>query len=155
MKLRLVAISHRQPAWVTEGCADYEKRLPREWGFQVVDVKPGQRTGSVDPAKVRADEADRVRAVLPRGCRVVGLDERGTAWSTVAFAERLGRWQQEGRDVAFVIGGADGLDPAFAAGADQRWSLSAMTLPHGLVRVVVVEQLYRAATILRGHPYHK
>lgn len=155
MKLRLVTISHRQPSWVEEACADYAKRLPREWGFEVVAVKPGGRGGSASKEKVQADEAGRVVAALPRACRVVALDERGAAWSTMALVERIGRWQQEGRDIAFVVGGADGLDPAFAAAAEQRWSLSALTLPHGLVRVVVVEQLYRAATILRGHPYHK
>lgn len=155
MKLRLLTISNRQPAWVVDGCTEYERRLPREWGFQVVEVKPEARTSGASKERVQAAEALRLRAALPKSCRVIALDERGSGWSTAELAQRLGRWQQEGRDVAFVIGGADGLDPGFAAAAEQRVSLSAMTLPHGLVRVVVVEQLYRAATILQGHPYHK
>ena len=138
-----------------EGCAEYSKRLPREWGFQLVEVKPEARTSGATTAKVQAAEAQRLRAMLGKGARVIALDERGEPWSTRVLADRLARWQQEGRDVVLLVGGADGLDPALRDEAEQRVSLSALTLPHGLVRIVVVEQLYRAASLLQGHPYHK
>ncbi len=155
MKVRLLTVSHKQPSWVQEGCAEYEKRLPREWGFQLVEVKPEPRTSGATTAKVQAAEAARLLAAAPKGAWIVALDERGETWSSQQLAERLGRWQQSGRDVALLVGGADGLDPDLRAKADLRVALSAMTLPHGLVRVFVVEQLYRAATLLQGRAYHK
>lgn len=155
MKVRLITVSHRQPDWVVAGCAEYQRRLPREWGFRLVEVKPESRTSGATKERVQAGEALRLQAALPKGCRVIVLDERGEAWSTLQLAQRIERWQQEGRDLALVVGGADGLQAEFAAAADKRVSLSPMTLPHGLVRIVVVEQLYRAASIMQGHPYHK
>lgn len=155
MKIRLLTVGHKQPAWVQQGCAEYEKRLPREWGFQLVEIKPEARTSGAGTEKVQAAEGKRLRAALPKGAWVVALDERGEAWTTAVLAERLQRWLQQGRDVALLVGGADGLDPTLRAEANQRVALSAMTLPHGLVRIVVVEQLYRAASLLQGHPYHK
>lgn len=155
MKIRLLTVSHKQPGWVHEACAEYEKRLPRAWGFQLVEVKPDARTSGAPTEKVQAAEAEKLRAALGKNVRIVALDERGEAWSTRAFADKMQRWQQDARDVAFVVGGADGLEPAFRDAADVRLSLSAMTMPHGLVRVVLVEQLYRTASLLAGHPYHK
>jgi 23S rRNA (pseudouridine1915-N3)-methyltransferase len=155
MKIRLLTVSQKQPQWVHDGCADYVRRLPREWKFELVEVKPAARTSGASTERVQAEEAERLRAAAPKGVRVVALDERGEAWTTRQFADRLQRWQQDGRDVAFLVGGADGLDPALRADADGRLALSAMTMPHGLVRIVFVEQLYRAATLLAGHPYHK
>ncbi|HEX6812967.1 MAG TPA: 23S rRNA (pseudouridine(1915)-N(3))-methyltransferase RlmH [Planctomycetota bacterium] len=155
MKVRLLTVSHKQPDWVLAGCADYERRLPREWGFQLLEVKPEARTAGATKERVQAAEANRVRAALPKGALVIAFDERGETWSTQELAKRLQRWQQDRRDVAFVVGGADGLDPELLAAAASRVSLSGMTLPHGLVRILVVEQLYRAATLLQGHPYHR
>jgi 23S rRNA (pseudouridine1915-N3)-methyltransferase len=155
VKVRLLTVSHKQPTWVQAGCAEYEKRLPREWAFAVVEVKPEARTSGASTERVQAGEAQRLRAAVPKGARVIALDERGDSWATRTFAERFQRWQRDGRDLAFVVGGADGLDPALRDGADQRLSLSPMTLPHGLVRIVLVEQLYRVASLLAGHPYHK
>src|SRR5688572_3389385 len=155
MKVRLLTVSHKQPDWVLAGCADYERRLPREWGFQLLEVKPEARTAGATKERVQAAEASRVRALLPKGALVIAFDERGETWSTQELARRLQRWQHEGRDVAFVVGGADGLDPEFLAAAALRVSLSALTLPHGLVRILAVEQLYRAASVLQGHPYHR
>jgi 23S rRNA (pseudouridine1915-N3)-methyltransferase len=155
MKVLLATVSHRQPDWVALACAEYERRLPRAWGFRIVEVKPEARTSGASPERVRAGEAQRLRAVLPKGARVVALDERGEPWSTRDLASRFERWSHEGRDVAFVVGGADGLDPQLCGDAEHRLSLSAMTLPHGLVRVLLVEQIYRTATLLQGHPYHK
>ncbi|HEB52295.1 MAG TPA: 23S rRNA (pseudouridine(1915)-N(3))-methyltransferase RlmH [bacterium] len=155
MKVRLLTVSGRQPRWVGEGCAEYEKRLPRAWRFELVEVKPLARSGSVPREKVWQGEAERLRQVIPKGSLVVALDERGASWSTARFAQQFDRWRQSGRDLTFVIGGADGFDPGFRDAADARLSLSPMTMPHGLVRVVFLEQLYRAATVLDGHPYHK
>ena len=147
MKVRLLTVSQRQPSWVVEGCAEYEKRLPRAWQFQLQEIKPEARTSG--------QTATRIRNAVPKGAIVVALDERGDSWSTERFAEQIEEWQQSGRDLAFVIGGADGLDPEFRRDAANRLSLSRMVMPHGLVRVMFVEQLYRAATVIDGHPYHK
>ncbi|MGC6489567.1 MAG: 23S rRNA (pseudouridine(1915)-N(3))-methyltransferase RlmH [Planctomycetota bacterium] len=155
MKVRVVTVSGRQPRWVVDGCAEYEKRMPRAWQFGVVEVKPGARTSGADAARVRREEAARIRQALPKNALLVALDERGAAWSTEQCAARFEQWQHLGRDLAFVIGGADGLDPALRAEADHCLSLSAMVMPHGLVRVVLVEQLYRVSTVIAGHPYHK
>lgn len=155
MKVRLLTVSQRQPRWVAEGCAEYEKRLPRPWQFQIVEIKPEARTSGTTTQRVQASEADRIRNAIPKGALVVALDERGDSWSTAHFAEQIEGWQQTGRDLVFVIGGADGLDPEFRKSADHRLRLSRMVMPHGLVRVVMVEQLYRAASVINGHPYHK
>lgn len=154
MKVRLLTVSHRQPAWVVEGCVEYERRLPRQWNFELVEVKPEPRRDGATAERVQAVEAERLRTAA-RGARLVALDERGAAWTTAEFATRLQRWLQDARDLAFLVGGADGLDPELRDAAEQRLSLSPLTLPHGLVRVVFVEQLYRAATLLQGHPYHR
>lgn len=155
MKVRLLTVSHRQPGWVVDGCAEYERRLPRTWNFELVEVRPEPRTQATSTERVQAIEAERLRAALPRGARMVALDERGESWTTAQFAARLQRWLQEARDLAFVVGGADGLDPPLRDEAEHRLALSAFTLPHGLVRVLFVEQLYRASTVLQGHPYHR
>lgn len=155
MKVRLVTVSQRQPKWVVEGCAEYGKRMPRTWQFEIVEVKPEARTSGATTEKVQAGEAKRIGAVIPKGALVVALDERGESWTTEKLAEKIEGWQQTGRDLVFVIGGADGLDPEFRKSADVRLSLSRMVMPHGLVRVVMTEQLYRAATVIDGHPYHK
>lgn len=155
MKVRLLTVSNKQPRWVLDGCAEYEKRLPRAWQFRLIEIKPDARTSGATTQKVQRGEADRIRQALPKNAIVVALDERGASWSTEEFAQRIEQWQQAGRDLAFVIGGADGLDPDLRREADHRLSLSAMVMPHGLVRVMFVEQLYRAATVIDGHPYHK
>ena len=155
MKVRLLTVSQRQPAWVTDACAEYEKRLPRAWQFQLLEIKPEARTSGATTQRVQAAEAQRIRNAVPKGALLVALDERGESWSTEQFAEKIEGWQQLGRDLLLVIGGADGLDAEFRQQADHRLSLSRMVMPHGLVRVVIVEQLYRAATVIEGHPYHK
>ncbi|MCA8973335.1 MAG: 23S rRNA (pseudouridine(1915)-N(3))-methyltransferase RlmH [Planctomycetes bacterium] len=155
MKIRLLTVSQRQPAWVVEGTAEYVRRLPRVWGFEVVEVKPAPRGSGATVQRSMAIEAERLSAVVAKTARVIALDERGEPWSTEDVAKRLSAWLRQGQDIALVIGGADGLDPTFRQQAAERWSLSAATLPHGLVRIVVAEQLYRAATLLDGHPYHR
>ena len=155
MKVRLLTVSQRQPAWVTDACAEYEKRLQRAWQFQLLEIKPEARTSGATTQRVQAAEAQRIRNAVPKGALLVALDERGESWSTEQFAEKIEGWQQLGRDLVLVIGGADGLDAEFRQQADHRLSLSRMVMPHGLVLVVIVEQLYRAATVIEGHPYHK
>ncbi|MBZ0151645.1 MAG: 23S rRNA (pseudouridine(1915)-N(3))-methyltransferase RlmH [Planctomycetes bacterium] len=155
MRISLLVVSHKQPTWVLAASEEYERRLPREWSFSLVEIKPEARTSGVTTERVQAAEAVRLRAALPKNVQVIALDERGDAWSSEQFAAAMRRWQLDGRDLAFVIGGADGLDPGLRNGAHRRLSLSAMTLPHGLARVVLVEQLYRVSTLLAGHPYHK
>jgi 23S rRNA (pseudouridine1915-N3)-methyltransferase len=154
MRLRIVALGQRMPSWVTEAVADYAKRLPRETPFELVELKPAARDRGRTVAQMLADEA-RAIAMACTGVTVVALDEHGDAWTTRELADRLARWREDGRDVAFVIGSADGLDASVKAGASAVVALSAMTLPHGLVRVILAEQLYRAASLLAGHPYHR
>lgn len=155
MKVRLLTVSQRQPKWVRDACAEYEKRLPRAWQFRVVEIKPDARTSGATTGRVQANEAARIRAAVPKGGMLVALDQHGESWTTEKFATQLERWQHTGRDLAFAIGGADGLHPELCDQADVRLSLSRMVMPHGLVRVVFVEQLYRCATVIDGHPYHK
>ena len=154
MKVRVVALGHRMPAWVSAAATDYAKRLPREWAFEFVDLRPEPRYRGRTVAQMLAAEATRI-ATACAGYRIVALDERGAAWTTREFTARLQRWQRSAGDIAFVIGSADGLSADIKASAADVVALSAMTLPHGLVRVLVVEQLYRAHSVLTGHPYHR
>jgi 23S rRNA (pseudouridine1915-N3)-methyltransferase len=154
MRLRIVALGHRMPEWVNAGVGEYAKRLGREHPLEVVELKPEPRDRGKPVAQILASVAQRLAAAT-RGCVVLALDERGEPWTTRRLADALDAWRDRGQDVAFVIGSADGLDPAFRAAASHRVSLSAMTLPHGLVRIMVAEQIYRAASLLAGHPYHR
>jgi 23S rRNA (pseudouridine1915-N3)-methyltransferase len=154
VKLRLVAPGHRMPAWVTAGVDDYVRRLPRDFAFELVELKPEPRDRGRPVAQLLDAEAVRIAAAC-RGLAVVALDERGAAWTTRVLAERLARWRDDARDVAFVVGSADGLADSVKRGADAVVALSGLTLPHGLVRIVVAEQIYRAASLLAGHPYHR
>lgn len=154
MKLRIVALGHRLPAWVTAGFLEYAKRMPREFGLDLVELKPAARDGGKPVPQMLAAEAARVRTACT-GCAIVALDERGAAWTTRELALRLGQWQADAVDIAFVIGSADGLDPALKRDAQAVVALSAMTLPHGLARVLLAEQLYRAVSVNTGHPYHR
>ena len=154
MKLRLVAPGHRMPAWVAAGVDDYVRRLPRDFAFELVELKPEPRDRGRPVAQLLDAEAVRI-AAASRGHAVVALDERGAAWTTRTLADRLARWRDEARDVAFVIGSADGLADSVRRSADAVVALSGLTLPHGLVRIVVAEQIYRAASLLAGHPYHR
>ena len=154
VKLRIVALGHRMPAWVATGFADYAKRPPREYAVELVELKPATRDPGKPAARLLAAEALRIRAACA-GYTVVALDEHGAAWTTRQLAQHLQRWRDSARDVAFVIGSADGLDDAVKRDASAVFALSALTLPHGLVRVILVEQLYRAVSVLVGHPYHR
>ena len=155
MRARLIAVGERMPAWVGEGFAEYTKRLSRELPIDLVEIRLGARGKGRDPARAIAEEGAAVRAALPKNAHVVALDGRGSVWSSEQLAAELKRWRMQGRDLAFLIGGPDGHAADVLAASHQRWSLGPLTLPHMLVRLVVAEQLYRAATMLAGHPYHR
>jgi len=154
MKLLVVALGHRMPAWVGAGWDDYARRLPREFALELVTVKPEPRNSGKPVAQLLAAESVRIAAAC-KGALIVALDERGRGWTTRELANRLARWRDDGRDIAFVIGSADGLAESVKRDAAAVVALSAMTLPHGLVRVLLAEQLYRATSLLAGHPYHR
>ncbi len=159
MKLHIFAIGHKPPDWVVAGFEDYARRMPREARIELTEIKPAPRSrqapseGAV--ARILEAEKSRLVAALPPGCVRIALDERGKPLSTADLARRLTAWMQGGRDVAFLIGSADGLDQELKADADLLLSLSAMTLPHAMVRVLLAEQLYRAMSMIQNHPYHR
>ena len=150
MHIRLLAVGARQPEWVRAAVARYVERLPRAWRFELAEIDAG-KSAAATPAR----QGERILAALRPAERLVALDEKGRVIDSAMFADTLGRWQQDGTNVAFVIGGADGLAPDVIAKSALTLSLSAMTLPHGLARVLLVEQLYRAHSLLAGHPYHR
>ncbi len=154
MKLLVLAVGQRQPAWAEAAWDDFVKRFPPEMRLELKACKAEPR-GTRNAAQCMAAEAQRIEAALPKGARRIVLDERGAAATTAQLAERLQRWRADGRDVALLIGGPDGLDAALKAGADETLRLSDLTLPHAFVRVLLAEALYRAWTLLQGHPYHR
>jgi len=154
MKLTVVAVGHRQPAWVNEGCAEYVKRMPRELATSVVEIKPEPR-GSKTREQLLAAEKGRIREALAAGSRLVVLDERGDDLTTLKLAKRLETWMLDSRDTVLLIGGADGIDEELKQAADDKIRLSSLTLPHGLARLLLCEQLYRAVSVLKNHPYHR
>lgn len=155
MKLALVAIGQRLPAWAESACDDYLERFPPDWRMEVRAVKAEPRTLGKPVAALKAAEARRIEAACAKGARRVVLDEHGERMSTTQLAERLLAWQRDGRDVTLLMGGPDGLDAALKAGVDESLRLSDLTLPHALARVVLVEALYRACSLNAGHPYHR
>lgn len=155
MKARLIAVGERAPAWVAEGFAEYRKRLSHWLPLELFEIAPGVRGRGRDAARATGDEGARVLAALPKQALVVALDGRGTAWSSEQLAQRLEHWRAQGRDLAFLVGGPEGHADEVRSRANESWSLGALTLPHMLVRLLVAEQLYRAAALLANHPYHR
>lgn len=155
VRARLIAVGERMPAWVAEGFAEYRKRLSHELPLELVELRPGARGKGRDDARAMQDEGAAMLGALPHDIHVVALDGRGKAWSSEDVATELAKWRMSGRDLAFLVGGPDGHAAEVLARADQRWSLGPLTLPHMLVRLVLAEQLYRATTIVAGHPYHR
>jgi 23S rRNA (pseudouridine1915-N3)-methyltransferase len=143
------------PGWVEEGYREYAKRLPRECGLRLVEIEPGHRGKGASAEAARRDEGERMLAALPKAAQVIALDERGQAWTTEKLAGALSGWLADGRDLALLVGGPEGLADACRQRAERLWSLSALTFPHPLVRVILAEQLYRAWSLLKGHPYHR
>ena len=154
MKILIVAVGLRVPDWAQTAYDDYAKRFPHEIKVELKAVKTEPR-GSKTLETLYAAERERIEAAIPKGTRIVVLDERGTSLSTKALAQRLQDWQLGGGDVALVIGGPDGIEPAFRQSAHERIRLSDLTLPHAMVRVLLIEQLYRAWSVNAGHPYHR
>ena len=154
MKLLVVAVGQRQPGWADEAWADFAKRFPPEMRLELKAVKAEPRAGK-SAAQCMAAEAQRIEAACIKGARRVLLDERGARLTSAQLAERLGFWRGDGRDVAFVIGGPDGLDPSLKSQADESLRLSDLTLPHAFARVLLAEALYRAWSLHEGHPYHR
>jgi len=155
MQLIIAAVGHKMPAWIETGFGEYAKRMPPELRIVLKEIKPVERSGSKTAATAMALERERIEAVLPKGARILALDERGRDLTSAALAQQLEVWRQDGRDTVFLIGGADGLDPELKARADGMIRISSMTLPHGMVRVMLAEQLYRAWSITQNHPYHR
>ena len=155
MRIHLIAVGTRMPSWVVEAYQEYAKRLPRECMLQLVEVPLSKRRKSLASEQAADEEGHLMLASLPKDCTVIALDVRGKGWSTEELAVRLQDWMGSGRDVALLVGGPDGLSASCLARADIKWSLSQLTYPHSLVRVIVAEQLYRAWTITTGHPYHR
>ena len=155
MKCHLVAVGRRMPDWVNAGYQEYARRLSGQLRLQLHEIAPPRRSSRDSSGRAMQLEGERLLAAVPGGARVIALDERGSAWSTRELAGQLEQWLGSGQDVALLVGGADGLALECLQAAEGRWSLSPLTLPHGLVRVVVAEQLYRAWSLLHNHPYHR
>ena len=155
MKARLIAVGERPPDWVAAGYADYAKRLSHWLPLELIEIAPGMRGKNRDAARATSDEGSRVLASLPKSAHVVALDGNGKMVSSEQLAQRLEHWRGQGRDLAFLIGGPEGHAPDVLAAAHETWSLGPLTLPHMIVRLVVAEQLYRAASLLANHPYHR
>ncbi len=155
MHIRLIAVGDRQPSWVDDAFGTYAERLPREWKFRLDTVATVRRPKNSDASAAVEAEGRKVLGLFKDAEQIVVLDERGTELSSVGLSQKLVTWQSAGNDLSFVIGGPDGVSTALTARADFRWSLSKLTLPHGLARVLFAEQLYRAWTVSSGHPYHR
>jgi 23S rRNA (pseudouridine1915-N3)-methyltransferase len=154
MRIRVLAVGTRMPAWVAEGVGEYQKRLPRDFPVDWIEIPPAKRQGE-SAERLMAKEAEAIRKHLKGDDRLLALDVRGKAVSTEDMATSFQHWQMDGRNLAFIIGGPDGIDPDLLNSATARWSLGRITLPHPLVRVILAEQLYRAWSINAQHPYHR
>ncbi|HKO67179.1 MAG TPA: 23S rRNA (pseudouridine(1915)-N(3))-methyltransferase RlmH [Burkholderiaceae bacterium] len=155
MRITMVAVGQRQPPWANAAVNEYLSRLPVEFKVECKLIKAEPRNGNIPVARVLSSEAARIRTALPRNAWLIALDERGKDWTTQQFAGQLQRWRDSAEDIAFAIGGADGLDAELKQQARTLLRLSSMTLPHALARVMLSEQLYRASSMLAGHPYHR
>lgn len=155
MQLRVAAVGQRMPGWVSEAWTEYARRMPPSLPLSLREISLAKRSKNADTKRLTTLESRALYEAMPKRGRVIALDIRGQAWSTDKLANRLEQWMGEGRDVGFMIGGPEGIDAEIIRKADERWSLGPLTLPHPLVRVVLIEQLYRAWTITQNHPYHR
>jgi 23S rRNA (pseudouridine1915-N3)-methyltransferase len=155
MKLFILAVGNKMPEWITSGFNEYTKRMPREATISLVEIKPEPRTTGKSVAQIMEAEAQRIESALPKDVTRIVLDERGIHWNTKQLSQKMHDWLGSGRDIAFIIGGADGLHESIRGNANQLLALSALTLPHGMARVLLAEQLYRAYSLLHNHPYHR
>jgi 23S rRNA (pseudouridine1915-N3)-methyltransferase len=155
MQINLIAIGNRMPGWVKQGYEEYAKRMPRECELVLKEITAGKRQKNTDVVRLVRDEGERMIAAIPSGSHLVTLDLQGKTWSTSDLAEKLQRWQESGQNISLLVGGPEGLAGAASNLAHDSWCLSKLTFPHPLVRVIVAEQIYRAWSILRNHPYHR
>ncbi len=155
MKIHLIAVGERMPGWVQQGYEEYARRLPRECALQLTEIAPGRRGKNADVVRAVRGEGQRMLAAIPKAAKVIALEIGGHSWSTEQLSQQLKKWLGAGSDIALLVGGPEGLSDEARAAASQQWSLSPLTLPHPLVRVIVAEQLYRAWSILNNHPYHR
>lgn len=155
MRISLISVGQRMPVWVEQGFQEYAKRLPKDYALKLIEVAAYKRTKNTVKQAAMQAEGEKILAAIPKNNRLIVLDERGKLWSTLQLAEQMQSWAQSGSDVALVVGGADGLSDQVKAKADQLWSLSPLTLPHPLVRVLLAEQIYRAWSVVSNHPYHR
>ncbi len=155
MIVNFVCVGTKMPGWVNVGYEEYAKRLNKEVEIKLIEVAASKRMKNAAPEKYKTEEASRIKKILPKGAHVVALDVKGKQWSTENLAVQLERWLHLGQDVNLIVGGPDGLDEGILALANETWSLSNLTYPHPIVRVVVAEQIYRAWSILKNHPYHR
>lgn len=155
MNIHLIAVGDKMPRWVQDGFDEYARRLPGECTLRLIEIPAGKRGKNADIPRILRDESERMLAAVPKGANVVALEVGGRSWSTEQLSQRLDDWMNSGQDLALLVGGPEGLGDAARAAAGQQWSLSPLTLPHPMVRVVLAEQLYRAWSILRNHPYHR
>ncbi len=155
MQIHLVAVGQKMPQWVNEGYSEFAKRLPQECRLKLHEIPAGKRGKNSDIKRILQREGERMLAVLPKDCLVIALDVQGQSWSTEKLSSQVNQWMQGGRDIVLLVGGPEGLDPSCLSRAQQSWSLSPLTLPHPLVRVILAEQIYRAWSILANHPYHR
>ncbi len=155
MKFYILAVGNKLPNWVNTAFTEYAKRLSQEITIHSIEIKPEKRTNNKNTEQILHAEYHRIKAAIPTGCRLIVLDEHGIQWSTAQLAHTITQWMQEGRNTVFIIGGADGLHNEIKSSADGTFSLSKLTFPHGLARVILIEQLYRAVTLIKNHPYHR
>lgn len=155
MRMHLLAVGQRMPRWVQQGYTEYEQRIKGDFSLQLHEIPAAKRSKGATTQRMMDEEAGRVLSATPKGARLIALDGGGRHWSTEQLAEQLEHWSVDGRALAFAVGGPDGHGKALLDACEMRWSLSSLTFPHPLVRVLLAEQLYRALTILRGHPYHR
>ncbi len=155
MNIYLLAVGNKMPDWVNKGYHDYAKRLTADCQLKLIEIAPSKRGKNADLARIKKAEGEKILTAIPKGCFVVALEVTGKSWSTEKLAQQMDAWLHGGQDIALLIGGPEGLSDACVARADITWSLSPLTLPHPLVRVLLSEQLYRAYSILKNHPYHR
>lgn len=155
MRIRLITVGSKMPGWVEDGYEEYSRRLGADLRLDLIEIPLNRRGRGADVNRLQEKEANQILAAVGQGDLVVTMEIRGKAWSTEQLADNMGDWMHSGRNVSLLVGGPEGLHPSCMAQADLRWSLSPLTLPHPLVRVVVAEQVYRAWSILKNHPYHK
>lgn len=155
MKLMLIAIGNKMPAWVQTGFQEYARRFPRDLALELYEIPAHKRGKNADIKRILQQEGERMLAAVPKGARIITLEVTGQSWDSPTLASKLNQWQLDGRDVCLLVGGPEGLAPDCIAASEGKWSLSALTLPHPLVRVVLAESLYRAWSICTNHPYHR